>query len=71
MHTFVDSSQEAYGAACYVRHIYKDGTVTCCLVASKSRVPPLQALTIPRLELMAAVAGRAIRANTKAWLLSL
>ena len=23
MHTFVDSSQEAYGAACYVRHLYK------------------------------------------------
>ena len=27
MRTFVDSSQEAYGAACYVRHLYKDGTV--------------------------------------------
>ncbi|PFX12674.1 hypothetical protein AWC38_SpisGene23328 [Stylophora pistillata] len=57
MHTFVDSSQEAYGAACYVRHLYKDGTVSSRLVASKSRVAPLQAVSIPRLELMAAVVG--------------
>lgn len=56
MHTFVDSSQEAYGAACYVRHLYKDGTLTCRIVASKPRVVPLQAVSIPRLELMAAVA---------------
>ena len=57
MHNFVGSSQEAYGAASYVRHLYKDGTLTCRLVASKSRVAPLQAISIPRLELMAAVAG--------------
>ena len=57
MHTFVDSSQEAYGAACNVTHLYKDGTLSCPLVASKSRVVTLQAVSIPRLELMAAVAG--------------
>ena len=57
IHTFVDSSQEACGAACYVRHLYKDGTLTCLLVASKSHVAPLQAISVPRLELMAAVAG--------------
>lgn len=56
IHTFVDSSQ-AYGADCYVRHLYKDGTVSSRLVASKSRVAPLQAASIPRLELMAAVVG--------------
>ena len=57
MHTFVDSSQEACGAACYVQHLYKDGTLTCRLVASKSHVASLQAVTIPQLELMAVVAG--------------
>ena len=57
IHTFVDSSQDACGAACYVRHLYKDGTLTCRLVASKSHVAPLQAISVPRLELMAAVAG--------------
>ena len=36
LHTFVDASQEAYGAATYIKHLYEDGAVTCCLVASKS-----------------------------------
>ena len=54
---FVDASQEAYGAASYSRHLYEDGTVSCCLVASKSRVAPLQVVSIPRLELMGAVGG--------------
>ena len=53
----MDASQEAYGAACYTRHLYNDGTVSCRLVASKTRVAALQAVSIPRLELMAAVTG--------------
>ena len=57
LHTFVDASQEPYWAAFYTRLLYEDGTVSCCLVASKSRVAPLQAVSIPRLELMAAVVG--------------
>ena len=57
LHTFTDASQQAYGAATYARHLYEDGSVTCRLVASKSRVAPLQAVSIPRLELMAAVVG--------------
>ena len=54
---FVDASQEAYGVASYSRYLYEDGTVSCFLVASKSRVAPLQVVSIPRLELMAAVVG--------------
>ena len=57
LHTFTDASQQAYGAATYSRHLYEDGSVTCCLVASKSKVAPLQAVSIPRFELMAAVVG--------------
>ena len=57
LHTFTDASQQAYGAATYARHLYEDGSVTCRLVASKSRVAPLQAVSISRLELMAAVVG--------------
>jgi len=57
LHTFVDVSQEACGAVCYTRHLYEDGSVSCRLVASKSRVAPLQAASIPGLELMAAVVG--------------
>ena len=50
LHTFTDASQRAYGAATYSRHLYEDGSVTCLLVASTSRVAPLQAVSIPRLE---------------------
>ena len=57
LHTFTDASQQAYGAATYSRHLCEDGSVTCRLVASKSRVAPLQAISIPRLELMATVVG--------------
>ena len=53
----MDAFQEAYFAATYTRDLYEDGTVTCRLVASKSRVAPLQDVSIPRLELMAAVVG--------------
>ena len=55
LHTFTDASQQAYGVATYSRHQYEDGSVTCHLVASKSRVAALQAVSILRLELMAAV----------------
>ena len=38
LHTFVDVSQQAYGAACYTRHFYEYGIVSCYLVASRSPV---------------------------------
>ena len=55
--TFVDVSKEAYGAVAYIRHGYDDGSVTSRMKASKSKVAPLTHVTIPRLELMAAVLG--------------
>jgi len=57
LHTFVDASEEAYGAAVYALYRYKDGTMSCRLVTSKSRVSPLHSVSIPRLELMSAVVG--------------
>ena len=57
LHVFVDASQNAYGAVAYARHEYEDGTVTCRLIAAKSHVAPLNAVSIPRLELMGAVIG--------------
>ena len=56
-HSFVDASQEAYRAACQAGHLYEDESVSCCLVASKSHIAPLQVVSTPRLELMAAVVG--------------
>ena len=55
--TFGDASEKAYAAASYVRHEYEDGTVSSRLVAAKSRLAPLKAMSIPRLELMGSLAG--------------
>ena len=52
LHVFVDASMAAYGAAVYISK-----NNMSALVMSKSRVAPLKGLTLPRLELMAAVIG--------------
>ena len=57
LHTFVDASQGAYGAAVYVRIEYQDQTVSLNLIAAKTKVAPLQSISIPRLELMGACLG--------------
>ena len=53
LHHFADASSEGYGSATYLRVI--TDTVKCVLVMAKSRVAPLSIVTIPRLELTAAV----------------
>ena len=57
VHTFSDMSEKAYAAASYLCHEYEDGTVSTRLVAARSRLAPLKAMTIPWLELMGALAG--------------
>lgn len=52
---FCDASQLAYGACVYIRAIYQDNSVSCSLLTSKSRVAPLKSLSLPRLELCAAL----------------
>ena len=52
---FADASEFAFGACAYVRWEKQDGTFEIRFVAAKSRVAPLKKLTIPRLELQAAV----------------
>jgi len=58
VHTFSDASDKAYAAATYTRHEYDDGTVSIQLVAAKSRLAPVKAVSIPRLELMGALTGQ-------------
>ncbi|XP_062540970.1 uncharacterized protein LOC134209014 [Armigeres subalbatus] len=68
LHGFSDASRSAYGCCVYLRSITVDGTVEVKLLCGKSRVAPLkelsrkekkeappEELTIPRLELCAAV----------------
>ena len=52
IHTFTDAPGEAYAAVIYARQQYEDGSTSVRLVVSKSRVAPLSAASIPRLELM-------------------
>ncbi|XP_025407359.1 uncharacterized protein LOC112681309 [Sipha flava] len=55
IHGFADASISAYGACLYIRTQNKDGTITTNLICAKSRVAPLKTITLPRLELLAAV----------------
>ncbi|XP_036346930.1 uncharacterized protein LOC118756269, partial [Rhagoletis pomonella] len=56
LHTFVDASSAAFAAVSYLR-IQRDSNVDIAFVAAKSKVAPLKPVSIPRLELQAAVAG--------------
>ncbi|XP_058456353.1 uncharacterized protein LOC131433776 [Malaya genurostris] len=56
LHVFVDASESAYACAAYFRAIVS-GKIQRSLVAGKSKVAPLKSLTIPKLELQAAVIG--------------
>ncbi|XP_062715630.1 uncharacterized protein LOC134291645 [Aedes albopictus] len=56
LHTFVDASEFAYAAVAYLR-FEQNGKVECAIVSAKARVAPLRFVSIPRLELQAAVIG--------------
>ncbi len=55
LHHFSDASTEGYGQCSYLRLVNESNQVHCTLLMGKSRVTPLKAMTIPRLELTAAV----------------
>lgn len=65
MHIFTDASERAYGAAVYIRSVDKDGQVFVQLLMAKSRVSPIKPVTIPRLELCAALVGARIYEKIK------
>ena len=55
LHNFSDASTSAYSAVTYLRMTDSEGVIHCAFVIGKSRLSPLKAITIPRLELSAAV----------------
>jgi len=60
IHVFCDASERAYGAVLYVRSSTCEGVIVG-LACSKNRLAPVKKLTVPCLELLAALVG--------AWLL--
>ena len=55
LHHFSDASEYGYRAASYLRIVNHKGVTHCSFVLGKSRVTPLKVVSIPRLELAAAV----------------
>ncbi|KAK4316629.1 hypothetical protein Pmani_012229 [Petrolisthes manimaculis] len=58
---FADASTKAYGAVAYARWKQSDGTNSSSLIASKSKLAPTRQITVPRLELCAALLACRLR----------
>ena len=56
LHIFSDASQLAYGAVAYIR-TSSENDVSCSFLISKAKVAPIKQLSIPKMELQAAVLG--------------
>ena len=55
LHTFGDASEAAYASISYLKSIDEDGEVYITLMNSKTKVAPIKVVSLPRLELLAAV----------------
>ena len=62
LHNFSDASSYGYGQCSYLRLIDDQTRIYCTLVMAKSRVTQLKPLTIPRLELTAALVSAKVSA---------
>ncbi|XP_033116710.1 uncharacterized protein LOC117116716 [Anneissia japonica] len=66
IHVFSDASDVAIGAVAYLRQINNDGEPHVAFLKGKSKLTPKHAVSIPRLELCAAVLATNIVENIKA-----
>ncbi|XP_038045171.1 uncharacterized protein LOC119719752 [Patiria miniata] len=57
LHIFCDASERVYGAVAYIRTEDEDHNVHVSFIMARSRVAPKRQLSMPRLELSAALAG--------------
>jgi hypothetical protein len=55
LHHFSDASTVGYGQCSYIRLTNAAGSIHCSLVMGKAKVTPVKQITIPRLELSAAI----------------
>jgi hypothetical protein len=68
LHHFSDASQRAFGCCTYLRCVNSQGQISVMLVMSKGRLAPLKSVTIPRLELQAALLAAQIDAMLRSQL---
>ncbi|GFX36750.1 integrase catalytic domain-containing protein [Trichonephila clavipes] len=64
LHSFCDASKKAYDAAIYLRTKSRNG-ISVKLVTSKSRVAPLNCVTLPRLKLLGALVAARLASKVK------
>lgn len=57
LHVFCDASERVYGAVAYLQSTDKHGHVHVSFIMARSRIAPKRQLSIPRLELCAALSG--------------
>jgi hypothetical protein len=62
IHDFSDACKDGYGQCSYLRLVNKKSKIHCVPVMAKSRVAPMTMVTIPRLELTAALASAKVNA---------
>lgn len=55
VHHFSDASERGYGTCIYLRLRNSENKIHCSFLFGKAHAAPLKAVTIPRLELIAAV----------------
>ena len=65
LHHFSDASLAGYGTCTYLRVQDQQDNVHCSLVMAKARVAPIKVMTVPRLELSAALVAAEVSAVLK------
>jgi hypothetical protein len=63
LHVFCDASEKAFGAVVYVRMVDVTGNTSTRFLTAKSKVAPVQSVSIARLELCAALLGTRLLAS--------
>ena len=61
LHLFSDASRVGYSAVAYLRLVDVNGCIHCAFVIAKARLAPIKEISIPRLELSAAVISVKLR----------